>query len=147
MDYAQVIKKLSVCGLDCSRCADYEGGEIKALSAKLLDLLKGYERLAAIKSNFNPIFKEYGKFRELLEVFANSSCGGCRSEKVKCPVDCQAKTCHKEKKVDFCFQCHEFPCDKQFEGMSRERWMEKNKRMKEIGVINFYIEQSKLSRY
>ncbi len=64
MDYAQVIKKLSACGLDCSRCADYEGGEIKTLSASLLDLLKGYERLAELKSIFNPVLKDYGKLRE-----------------------------------------------------------------------------------
>ena len=101
MEYAQVIQKLSACGLDCSGCADYQNGEIKELSAKLLDLLKGYDRLVKIKSKLNPDFKEYGKFKGLLEIFADASCGGCRSENVKCPIDCHARTCHKDKKVDF----------------------------------------------
>ena len=147
MDYTHIMRKLSICGLDCGRCADYEDGEIKALSAKLFNLLKGYERLAEIKSNLNHIFKDYNKFRKILEIFADSSCGGCRSENVKCPIDCYAQICQKVKKVDFCFQCPEFPCDKQFGGRMRERWIERNNRMKKMGVVEFYLDQSKLSRY
>lgn len=36
--------ELAVCGLDCTRCADYENGEIKSLSVRLAYLLRGYER-------------------------------------------------------------------------------------------------------
>ncbi|OGD15680.1 hypothetical protein A2V47_07520 [Candidatus Atribacteria bacterium RBG_19FT_COMBO_35_14] len=147
MEYAQIVQKLAACGLDCSRCADYQNGEIKELSTKLLDLLEGYDRLVKIKSKLDPAFKGYNKLKKVLDVFANASCGGCRSENVKCPIDCHAKTCHKDKKVDFCFQCNEFPCDKQFEGKLRERWIEKNNRMKKVGVVDYYIEQRKLPRY
>jgi hypothetical protein len=147
MTYDEVVRKLAPCGLDCSRCADYQDGEIKELSAKLLDLLEGYERLATLKSTIIPAFKGYGEFKELLELFAHVSCGGCRSENVKCPVDCPAKICHKEKGVDFCFQCDEFPCDREFEGNLREQWITNNQRMKEIGVVNFYMERSKLPRH
>lgn len=49
--------------------------------------------------------------------------------------------------MDFCFQCDEFPCDEQKDERIRERWMAKNNRMKEIGVIEYYIEQSKTPRY
>ncbi|MDD5015653.1 MAG: DUF3795 domain-containing protein [Atribacterota bacterium] len=147
MTYDEVVQKLATCGLDCNRCADYQDGEIKELSAKLLDLLGGYDRLATLKSTIIPAFKGYGEFKELLELFAHVSCGGCRSENVTCPIDCHAKTCHKEKGVDFCFQCDEFPCDKQFEGKLRERWIANNQRMKEIAVADFYTERSKLPRY
>lgn len=41
--------KLAVCGLDCTRCADYENGEIKILSTRLTGLLRGYERVASLK--------------------------------------------------------------------------------------------------
>lgn len=50
MEKGEVIGKLSVCGLDCSRCADYENGEIRSLSSKLSELLNGYERVAKMKS-------------------------------------------------------------------------------------------------
>ncbi len=147
MEYHKVVQRIAACGLDCGRCADYQKGEIKELSERLLNLLTGYDRLVKIKSQANPAFEGYDKFKEVLNVFAGASCGGCRSENVKCPVDCHAKTCHKEKRVDFCFQCNEYPCSKQFEGKLRERWMEKNNRMREIGVMDFYKEQSKLPRY
>ena len=147
MDYSKVVKKIAPCGIDCSRCADYQDGEIKELSIKLLELLKGYERVAKVKSKINPAFEKYDKFKEVLEIFADASCGSCRSDNDKCPIDCHAKTCHKDKKVDFCFQCNEFPCSEQKDERIRERWMGKNNRMKEIGVIEYYIEQSKAPRY
>lgn len=147
MDFSQVVQKIAPCGIDCGRCADYQNGEIKELSIRLLELLKGYERVAKVKSRINPAFEKYDKFKEVLEIFADASCGSCRSDNEKCPIDCHAKTCHKDKKVDFCFQCDEFPCDEQKDERIRERWMAKNNRMKEIGVIEYYIEQSKTPRY
>ncbi|MBP2656059.1 MAG: hypothetical protein H6Q73_3628 [Firmicutes bacterium] len=143
----EVRTKLSVCGLDCTRCVDYENGEIKSLSARLADLLSGYERVAKLKSVNNPFFKEYPLFLEFLHHFTQGSCGGCRSDNLRCPIECNAKTCHRQHRVDFCFECKEYPCDTQFEGKTRERWLERNNRMKEIGVKNYYLEQSKLSRY
>lgn len=147
MKYEEVVQKIAACGLDCSRCADYEDGEIKEISSKLMKLLNGYDRLAGIKTTMNPAFEGYNQFKEVLSIFAEASCGGCRSNNIKCPIDCHAKTCHKEKKVDFCFQCKEYPCNDQFKGKLRERWIEMNNRMKEIGVENFYLEQSKKPRY
>ncbi len=147
MENNEIISKLSVCGLDCSRCADYENGEIKSLSLKLSELLNGYERIAKMKGGGNPIFKGYPEFVQILGHFVQGYCGGCRSDKVKCPIDCEAKTCGRERNIDFCFECEEFPCDKQFEGKLRERWIQRNIRMKEIEAENYYIEQSKLPRY
>ncbi|ATW25089.1 DUF3795 domain-containing protein [Candidatus Formimonas warabiya] len=147
MALCEIVNKIAACGLDCSRCADYENGEIKKLSRRLQGLLKGYERLALIKAKTNPAFEGFKDFQELLNIFAGASCGGCSSQNVKCPIDCHAKTCHKEKKVDFCFQCDEYPCERQFEGKMRERWMERNNRMREIGVERYYEEQSKMPRY
>lgn len=139
--------KLSVCGLDCERCADYENGEIKLLSSRLAKLLNGYERLAKIKSSNNPIFEGYPQFMQILNQFSQGSCEGCKSDNVKCPIDCYAKTCYKDRQINFCFECEEFPCDRQFEGKLRERWLQRNNRMKEIGVENYYLEQVKLPRY
>jgi len=49
--------------------------------------------------------------------------------------------------VDFCFQCREYPCDGQFEDRLRDWWRTINDRMKEIGAVAYYDEQSKLPRY
>lgn len=139
--------KLAVCGLDCARCADYENGEIKFLSARLADLLSGYERVASLKSEQNPLFNDYPIFLKFLKHFTQASCGGCRSKNLRCPIECHAKTCSQQKGVDFCFECSEYPCDKQFEGKTRDRWLKRNNRMKAIGIENYYLEQSKLPRY
>lgn len=147
MNYDQVVKRLAPCGLDCSRCADYESGEIRELSLKLAQLLAGYGRVAKMKEDKNPIFSSYPQFEEILSSFSRASCGGCRSGALKCPIECHAKTCFKEKGVDFCFQCDEYPCDKQFTGGLRERWKTINNRMKEIGAVEYYQEQARQPRY
>lgn len=148
MKYQDVLNYLAPCGLDCGRCADYEQGEIKELSRKLLKNLGNYSKLAKIKSDKSPIFKNYDNFEEILTQFSKASCSGCRGNNVLCPLEnCAAKTCYKEKGVDFCFQCHEYPCEKQFSGRLRDMWIKINNRMKDIGVIEYYKEQSNRPRY
>lgn len=63
------------------------------------------------------------------------------------PKECKAATCHKEKGVDFCFQCNEYPCDNPTLGALTNRWKKRNDRMREIGVMEFYREQERLPRY
>lgn len=147
MEKKEVVTKLSVCGLDCSRCADYENGDIRKLSLELSKLLNGYERLAKMKEENSPIFKGYTEFVSILNHFTKGPCSGCRSDNVQCPLNCRAKSCRKERKIDFCVECEEFPCAEQFKGKLREKWIERSIRIKEIGVENYYIEQSKLPRY
>jgi hypothetical protein len=147
MEYGDAVARLAPCGLDCSRCADYGRGEIRALSARLKELLGNYRRLAAMKAGVRPEFAHYDEFVALLETFASVSCSGCRGDHITCPLDCAAKTCHKEKGVDFCFQCGDYPCDRQFDGRLRERWRAINDRMRVVGAAAYCEEQAKLPRY
>lgn len=147
MENNEIIGKLAFCGLDCSRCADYENGEIRNLSSKLLELLTGYERLATLKAQSIPVFSGYPEFIGILGHFSEGTCGGCRSDNVRCPIECHAKDCCQEHGVDFCYECNEFPCDKQFQGKLRERWIHINNRIKEIGLENYFYEQSREPRY
>jgi hypothetical protein len=147
MEYREALAHLAPCGLDCSRCADYTNGEIRALSLQLSHLLRGYARVAKMKAEKAPEFGSYAHFEDVLEAFTRGPCGGCRSENVQCPIPCKAKTCHKEKGVDFCFQCQDYPCDDPTFAPIKERWRQRNDRMKDIGVVRFYEEQIKLPRY
>lgn len=148
MDYGDAVQYLSPCGLDCGRCADYERGEIRRTSETLLALLKNYERLAKLKAQRNPAFEHYAQFTEVLKAFSQAACSGCRGEHVLCPLDtCRAKDCQKEKQIDFCFQCGEYPCDKQFFGPLKDRWIRVNDRMREIGPAAYYLEQLEKPRY
>lgn len=148
MQYAEILKLLAPCGLDCGRCADLEGGEIQTVSVRLKELLGNYGRVAALKAGGKPEFAGFEAFQAVLESLAQGPCGGCRSGRVTCPLDCLARTCSREKGVDFCFQCPDYPCQGQFAGMPlRKRWMQLNDRMKHIGVEAFYEEQLCTPRY
>ncbi len=147
MDYVEIVKRLGPCGLDCSRCAGNESGEIKRLSSELIRLLDGYGKLAKLRAQSEPAFEGYAQFEEVLRAFTVAPCGGCRSDNVRCYLTCAARTCHKEKGVDFCFQCSDYPCDKEFHDRIRQRWRQLNDRMKEVGLTQFFLEQSELPRY
>lgn len=147
MEYKEAVKRLSPCGLDCSRCADYAGGEILELSSRLVELLSGYLRVAKVKECQKPVFAGYPQFEEVLMTFSQAACSGCRGDNVLCPFECIACACSQEKGVDFCFQCGEFPCSKEIDPLIRERWLNFNRQMKEIGVVKFYQERSILPRY
>jgi len=149
VEYVDAVKLIAPCGLDCSRCADYKYGGIKKLSTDLLELLGNYERVAAMKSRTKPFYANYSHFKELLSSFTQASCGGCRDTDTQCPIPdiCIAGNCSKEKGVDFCFQCSDYPCERQSGGDFGDRWKKRNDRMKEVGVIQFYEEQKRLPRY
>jgi hypothetical protein len=77
------------CGLHCGMCPLY-----KALSdEKLRDTLSQRMNLPLEKAK----------------------CEGCRSVDGHCPVigeQCATYVCAKEKEVEFCYDCPEFPCSK-----------------------------------
>jgi hypothetical protein len=147
MHYADILKSLAPCGLDCSRCAGYEHGEIKRLSSRLGQLLENFGRVAKLRSEVEPEFDNYAHFEEILASFSQAPCGGCRSDNARCPIPCTARTCHKEKGVDFCFQCGEYPCENPTFAPLKGRWKQRNDRMKEIGALDFFREQSRIPRY
>lgn len=146
MEYDDVVKRLTPCGLDCERCADYALGEIKGLSVALLGLLGNYQRVARMKAAGKPEFNHYAAFDEILTLFSKAACGGCRSDERKCPISCPFESC-RGKGLDFCFQCPDYPCEKLFESAFGERIRQRNDRMKALGVTSYYEEWMKLPRY
>jgi hypothetical protein len=52
------------------------------------------------------------------------------------------------KGVNFCFQCGKFPCERtHFDPDLKQRWIQMNVRMKEIGVKAYFDETNGLPRY
>jgi hypothetical protein len=149
IEYQEILRRLAPCGLDCGRCADFEHGEIRKTSARLRQLLGNYGRVARMKTDAKPEFAGYEEFNAILASFSNASCSGCRGDNVECPLDsCQAKSCLKQRPVDFCFECPDYPCEQQFAGSPlRKRWISSNDRMREIGVRRFYRELIETPRY
>jgi hypothetical protein len=147
MRYDDILKTLAPCGLNCTKCQAYSKGEIKKHAMELKRLLGSFDTYAERFSKFLPVFKNYPAFKELLNQFGEANCKGCRQGDCKYP-NCGVASCYKQKGVDFCFQCNEFPCDKtNFDPNLRTRWLAMNKRMKEIGVDAYFEETKDQSRY
>lgn len=147
MKYQEIMKVLAPCGLNCSKCQAYAEGDIKEHAMELKRLLGSFDVYAERFSKFLPVFKNYPGFKELLNQFSEAGCKGCRKGDCKYP-NCGVAVCYKEKGVDFCFQCREFPCDKtNFDPNLHQRWIKMNNRMKEAGVEAYYKETKDLPRY
>ncbi len=142
--------RLGACGLHCGKCYAYTEGDIPALSSQLAKSLGNFEIYAKrfVELVGEPVFLKYPDFREFLGYLAEGKCEGCRKEKCKLFKGCRVRSCSEGKKVDFCFQCVDFPCDNTgFDGHLFTRYVGINERMREIGVEAYYEEVKNQSRY
>ena len=147
MCYKEVLEILAPCGLNCKKCMAFYEGEIKQHSSKLIELLGNFNGYAKKFSEMNPIFKNYPQFQELLEYFSKGSCKGCRNGEC-INKGCNVINCYKEKGVDFCFKCKEFPCKNTgFNNNLKERWLAMNNSMRQMGVIEYFNEAKDHPRY
>ena len=121
---------IAYCGLNCAKCDIYEPGHGNKK--------KRDEILARLKQKRNRIFKP-----------EQIACGGCRGPlNAHWDEDCKMMLCAKNKKIQYCFQCKEFPCSilKAFasDGVSHhKKTVENLHRMKQIGVNAWIAEQEK----
>jgi hypothetical protein len=147
MEYNDILQILAPCGLNCKKCMIYINGDIKFHSNSLKKLLGSFDNYANRFSKFWSIFVNYPKFKELLDYFAEGNCSGCRKGDCYYP-DCGIAKCYKDKNVDFCFKCDEFPCNKSnLDDDLKTRWIKMNNRMKEIGIKEYYKETKDDPRY
>ena len=150
MDYHQIKSRLAPCGLHCGKCFAFKSGDIGLLSFRLKKQLGDFNVYAQrfVDLLDEPVFLKFPDFREMLNYFSSPSCKGCREEKCKLFKACKVRTCSEEKKVDFCFECNEFPCEKTgFDEHLHKRSVAINNRMKEVGVERYYFEIKDKSRY
>jgi len=148
MEYQEILDHLAPCGLNCRKCMASCSGDIKYHCTELKQLLGDqFERYAERFSQFLPVFKQYPAFKELLNFFAGGNCTGCRNGACRYP-NCGVLACTKDKGVDFCFQCSDFPCEKSnLDQDLKKRWIDMNSRMRSIGVEAYYEETKDQCRY
>jgi hypothetical protein len=150
MEYEQIKNRLAPCGLHCGKCYAFSGGDIRNSSNILKDSLGNFDIYASrfVDLINEPVFKKYPEFKELLSYFSTVDCEGCRKEKCKIFKNCKVRDCLENKKIDFCFECSDFPCDNTgFDQHLHKRSVDINLRMKEIGVEKYYNEIKDKSRY
>lgn len=147
LTYEQILERLAPCGLDCERCVRYEKGRVRRQATELAQSLAGFENLASRMAEHAPVLQSYEGFREVLDYLTQGGCIGCRAGGGLLPF-CAARTCHAEKAVDYCFQCDEYPCERNSYPEPLHRgWRERNERMRTLGVERFYEESLESPRY
>jgi hypothetical protein len=145
--YQDVLERLAPCGIDCERCMRYADGRVRRSAAALATALEGFEHMAPKVVDRVPALAEYERFREILGLFAGADCPGCRAGGSPLPF-CAARTCFREQKVDFCFQCGLYPCDRnEYPENLAQRWRACNDRMLQVGVEQYYQESLEKPRY
>ena len=150
MDAEDLKHKLGPCGLSCDKCFAFTEGAIKYHSKELKKHLGNFDVYAHrfVELLDEPVFKKYPEFKAMLDYLSSAECKGCRKESCKLFKSCKVRACHKEKQVDFCFQCDEFPCKNTgFDEHLHKRSVKINQRMKEIGVENYFLEIKNTPRY
>ncbi len=148
MKYEEIVKVIAPCGLNCGKCCAFLGGKIQESAHSLAQGLG--DNFAVYADRFrsmNPIFEHYQDFSKLLGFLAQGSCSGCR-EKGCLFKACEVTVCAKERKVDFCFQCADFPCETHgFPKPLAQMWRANNESMKAVGVQEYYNKIKDKPRY
>lgn len=150
MDYEYIKSRLSPCGLHCGKCFAFKDGNIVQLSGQLKESLGEFDAYAErfISLLNEPTFSNYPEFKSLLNLFSIPKCIGCREEKCILYKNCKVRECSEKRKVDFCFQCNDFPCsDTGFDEHLYKRFQKINERMKRIGIDAYFNEIKDKSRY
>lgn len=146
-EMSEARRDLAPCGLSCARCLSFHEGPVRTHAAALLEALTNFERHAPRFAAFDPVFANYGQFREMAAWFAQGRCTGCHTGQCL-HGGCRVGGCARSRKVDFCFECPDFPCaESGLEEPLRSRWIDMNRRMAEIGVAAFHAESKGRPRY
>ncbi len=121
---------ISICGLNCAKCDMYAAGH-------------GDEKL---REEIIEWFKN--ERNEVLEP-EQVRCEGCRGPiELHWSSDCKMLSCARSKRVNYCFECDDFPCGVlnafASDGVSHhKRTVQNMKRIKKIGIEEWISEQKK----
>lgn len=139
MRYHEVREVLAPCGLDCGKCLANPESRISRLAAELRRELGGFASYAERFVEFNPAFGQYPAFAAMLDHLADGAgCAGCRAG--ACLFEeCQLGRCTREKGLDYCYGCEEFPCAKvNLPPHLRELWRRSTEAIRDMGAEAFY---------
>jgi len=119
---------IGACGLDCDECDIMAATDNQMIASQLADWFKKVSNL-------------YVDSRDV-------HCKGCRSDiEDRWKKDCKIRQCCiEEKKLDFCNECREFPCELLVDWSKKDKkniealaWLKKNKKHKHPPIVEPHI--------
>lgn len=134
------LKLVAYCGVYCGLCSNRGRIPQQAKALKETMAKEGYDKWGTEI----PHFKEFWKF--LTDHCApDGCCPGCR-QGGGAPF-CSIKKCARERKIDVCVFCEDFPC-KRINGLAKgyTTLIADSKRMKEIGIDAWVKEQEERTK-
>jgi hypothetical protein len=146
----ELMNKFGPCGLLCEKCYANNNGSIKYFAEQLKTNLGDFDNYAKRFETLleEPVFSKYPDFKELLNLLSKGNCQGCRKQQCHLFKNCKVKECYKNKKVDYCYQCNDFPCENTgFDDNLLQRWLNINNKIREIGLESYYNEIKEKPRY
>jgi len=154
----KLLNYVAPCSLLCYTCPAYKDGAISKCASDLCSYFEGYYDFMDdnIPKDYRSYLNDFKAFYDRLEKYTKRSCACCRSNPSPgsgCIEGCIIPACTKEHKVDFCGECAEFPCEKakEFFGKINDTiladWENGNKRIKEVGIRQYFEEKKDVSHY
>ncbi len=146
-DMETILRDIAPCGLVCRTCVSGKSSVIREQAERLNFFLDGFDDLAKRIASFDPTYEKYPDFKIMLDKFANPGCEGCRDGK-GIHTACIIPGCIKERGIDFCAQCEEFPCDRTgFMPALLEKWHKSTAELRELGVEKYHERAIARSHY
>jgi hypothetical protein len=136
---ADQLEFVTCCGLYCNLCA--ARGRIPRRAAALQEAMaeEGWPFWGATI----PGFTEFWRFLESLR--ANGGCPGCRAGGG--PPDCQIRHCARQRGLDTCSRCPDFPCLRiEALGAIYPTLITDNRRLQAVGLEQWLTEQEERMR-
>lgn len=151
----EILNAIAPCSMFCSTCTGCQYGKISECAKELLRLFDGHEEFLDknLTSAYRHKLDEFKIFTKKLKKYAYPKCGGCRNNPaIGCSIKgCIIPKCIKERNVDFCANCSEFPCSKVNETIYKKttirKWLDGNTKIKELGIEKYYEENKNVPHY
>lgn len=158
IDMRDLLNYVSPCSLLCYTCPSYKDGAISKCASKLCNYFEGYYDFndANIPEEYRSWLGEFKAFYNKLEKYTTRSCAACRnnpSPGTGCIEGCIVPACAKERNVNFCGECSDFPCEKAKDFFTKindiivSDWLKGSQRIKEVGLRQYFEEKKDVSHY
>jgi hypothetical protein len=150
VDIKEAKKLIGYCGIYCGSCGMFRGRIYAKIARELLEVIKAAdypEELTINPKGITPDF-DFNEFLKGVEYFCKEDSGAYCQDPCKQGggVLCKNRTCVKEKGLEICYECKDFPCN--HFSWTLEESPEKRKdfeRFKKIGFeewIRFHTERA-----
>jgi hypothetical protein len=115
VDISEARKLIGYCGVYCGSCGMYRGRVYAKIAQEFLEVMKaaGYpDELTINPKGVKPDF-DFNEFLKGVECFSKEDSGAYCQEPCKQGggVPCEYRQCARERGLEICYECRDFPCE------------------------------------